>query len=237
MKKILAILLATAIICMGVVVSFAESTFNCFIDSGGEVSVAAGNPSTLSATSFEVGLGTADVSVRGWLMVEMGVKSFKYSVDGGDYQPIEVMQGARQDVLNAFPSYDAELNATPGVNVTIPLEGLAAGEHEFIIAFVDNEDDEYDFYQVDVTIVAGGEVADPLTERVGYSFDVVKYDDNEMVSSMAGNWLAANYPDGEIDAAAENFSVFWIYGWVGYKGEIESFGYKLGEEITYGDFA
>ena len=54
---------------------------------------------------------------------------------------------------------------------------------------------------------------------------------------MAGNWLAANYPDGEIDAAAENFSVFWIYGWVGYKGEIESFGYKLGEEITYGDFA
>lgn len=239
MKKILSIMLAVAIICMGAIAVHADGDvgqFNCYIDQGGTVSVPDGNPSRLAVTSFEVGLGTESVSIRGWLLSEFGPKSFKYYIDAGDAKDIAVEQGSRDDVFGQFSAYDRALNATPGVNIEVPLTGLDAGEYVFTFIFVDNNGAEAEFYEADITIVAGGEVADPLAEMKGYSFDEIHFNDTPVVSSMAKNWFDENYPDGVIDAAAENLSKVGFYGWVGFKGEIDQLGYKLDGVETYGDF-
>ncbi len=241
MKRFISIIVALAmVLALGsALVAYADEPFRGYIDNGGEVSTANASPSGPSVTSFTIGKGTGSVSVSGWAISLAGVNGFKIELDGNDItSTCTISQGQRADVLGAFAGegYNAENNPNPGVSISIPTKSLNNGDYSAVVYLVDGDDNEQELYDIDIYVEAGAEVVSEEAALKGKSLDAVYFDDDAVCTANAIAWLDNNYADRLINRTDEGFTSIALYGWVGYVGEIASFGYRIGDTDTFGDF-
>lgn len=241
MRKLILLITAIAVmLSVGSLMTFAADPgdYRGYLDNGGNFGddTRAVSPDAVAATAFTIGLNTESISISGWFLSDTGFKGMQYSVNGGAYKDLSPARTNRTDVLTHIPGFSAEQNPQCGFGVDIPTAELAAGKHEIAVRVITNNDAPVDFIDIDVT-VDSSIVTDPDAQEVGHSFDNIFFDGEKMVEGEAGKYISSNYPDGINIKDAGITEAIGLRGWVGYKGAIKSFGYRINDKDTFGEFA
>ncbi len=90
----------------------------------------------LDSPTIDYNYYSDSITIKGWALSGYGVKGIHVYIDGKFYKAITTDQ-YRPDVAKSYPAYE---NSYSGFSITIPMNGLATGQHKAEICIITNND-------------------------------------------------------------------------------------------------